>query len=217
MKNHIPSFTEFVNELPEKNDRSWSTNASPYSDVITSGKLTAAQKIDLFKIPSIYEAITGDTFTWLMQSGCSTPEKELFFQALFPEKIKQFILQTNGGVLRTMSPAQKVQARTAFSAEALQQRPYLFLGVSDEAELSRDASNRDIQPTLFLRIMTHRATPYVGAMLLLAGVALLMMTSHVVLGASLVVTGGLTLFGSYMNRVGRNPKPEGDLAASLRV
>lgn len=59
-----------------------------------------------------------------------------------------------------------------------------------------------------MRIMTHRSTPYMGTIFLLAGVALLMMSVQTVLGASLSVVGGLMLFGSYMNKNSRNPHSE---------
>lgn len=49
----------------------------------------------------------------------ATDEKELLFDALFPMKIKQFILKSEGTILKVMSQEREVRAHAIFSVQEL--------------------------------------------------------------------------------------------------
>lgn len=191
----IQKVTEFIDALPAKQAKELLRKEGTYRSLIESRTIPPAQKIAFFKIPRVYESITAYCFTHIMNQGEFTSVKEPLFEGLFPGKIKAFILETGGDALRNMLPAQQARARSLFTAEELQARLYLFKHMSAPAAPIQPR----IQASLFMQIMTHRATPYVAALMLLAGVALFL-TAHAVAAAGCAVAGGLLLFGSFMYR-----------------
>lgn len=202
----------FVTATPMK-DYECLFGAVSYRDVLSDDTMTTERKITFFKIPYISESMIGSGFLALMNAAeISGENKEAFYQAFTPVQIKSFIIGTDGAAFRCLSSDQKLRARRAFSTEELNTLDFFKTN-------SNTTESGGLQPSLFMRIMTHRATPYLSAILLLAGVALMATTAYLGLGAGLAAVGGLMLFGSFMYRGerGRNLNPESSTEQRARM